>query len=83
MATNQHIFDSVKASLKRLQLDYIDVLQCRPSPVPVLTDTDFLPLLLVGHRFDDTTPFEETASTFAVLLSPCLIKFALIDARTP
>lgn len=24
----QHIFDSVKASLKRLQLDYIDVLQC-------------------------------------------------------
>ena len=24
----QHIFDSVKASLQRLQLDYIDVLQC-------------------------------------------------------
>jgi len=24
----QHIFDSVKASLERLQLDYIDVLQC-------------------------------------------------------
>ncbi|PIL33273.1 transporter [Ganoderma sinense ZZ0214-1] len=36
----KHIFDSVKASLKRLQLDYIDVLQC--------------------HRFDYTTPIEET-----------------------
>lgn len=29
----KHIFDSVKASLKRLQLDYIDVLQCRLSVV--------------------------------------------------
>lgn len=36
----KHIFDSVKASLKRLQVDYIDVLQC--------------------HRFDPTTPIEET-----------------------
>ncbi|KAI0790140.1 NADP-dependent oxidoreductase domain-containing protein [Irpex lacteus] len=36
----KHIFDSVKASLRRLQLDYIDVLQC--------------------HRFDYTTPIEET-----------------------
>ena len=26
--TLQHIFDSVQKSLKRLQLDYIDVLQC-------------------------------------------------------
>jgi aryl-alcohol dehydrogenase-like predicted oxidoreductase len=26
--TFQHIFDSVQASLKRLQLDYIDLLQC-------------------------------------------------------
>lgn len=25
---DQHIFDSVKASLERLQLDYIDLLQC-------------------------------------------------------
>ena len=24
----KHIFDAVKASLKRLQMDYIDVLQC-------------------------------------------------------
>ncbi|KAI0082016.1 aryl-alcohol dehydrogenase [Panus rudis PR-1116 ss-1] len=36
----KHIFDSVKHSLERLQLDYIDVLQC--------------------HRFDKTTPIEET-----------------------
>jgi aryl-alcohol dehydrogenase-like predicted oxidoreductase len=27
-ANTQHIFDSVKGSLERLQLDYIDVLQC-------------------------------------------------------
>ena len=26
---DQHIFDAVKASLERLQLDYIDVLQCK------------------------------------------------------
>ncbi|KAI0761509.1 aryl-alcohol dehydrogenase [Trametes elegans] len=36
----KHIFDSVKASLERLQLDYIDLLQC--------------------HRFDYSTPIEET-----------------------
>ncbi|GJE95555.1 aldo/keto reductase [Phanerochaete sordida] len=36
----KHIFDSVKASLKRLQVEYIDLLQC--------------------HRFDPTTPIEET-----------------------
>lgn len=36
----QHIFDSIKKSLERLQLDYVDVLQC--------------------HRFDYTTPIEET-----------------------
>ncbi|KAI0682293.1 Aldo/keto reductase [Cerioporus squamosus] len=38
--SRKHIIDGVKASLKRLQLDYIDVLQC--------------------HRFDATTPIEET-----------------------
>lgn len=26
---NQNIFDGVKASLERLQLDYVDVLQCK------------------------------------------------------
>lgn len=25
----QHIFDSVKKSLQRLQLDYVDLLQCQ------------------------------------------------------
>ncbi|TFY59152.1 hypothetical protein EVG20_g7895 [Dentipellis fragilis] len=38
--SRKHIFESVKHSLERLQLDYIDVLQC--------------------HRFDTTTPIEET-----------------------
>lgn len=41
IAISQHIFDSVKASLKRLQLDYIDVLQCasRSVSVPRLRQT--------------------------------------------
>ena len=30
----QHIFESVKASLARLQLDYVDVLQCRHLAPP-------------------------------------------------
>ncbi|KAI0823791.1 Aldo/keto reductase [Trametes gibbosa] len=38
--SRKHIFDGVKDSLKRLQIDYIDLLQC--------------------HRFDYTTPIEET-----------------------
>lgn len=29
----QHIFDSVKASLKRLQLEHIDLLQCECNQV--------------------------------------------------
>ena len=36
----QHIFESIKHSLERLQLDYVDVLQCTPSPNfigPILT----------------------------------------------
>ncbi|TFK81883.1 Aldo/keto reductase [Polyporus arcularius HHB13444] len=36
----KYIFDAVKAALARMQLEYIDVLQC--------------------HRFDPTTPIEET-----------------------
>ena len=30
LSRSQHIFDSIKASLARLQLDYVDVLQCEP-----------------------------------------------------
>lgn len=32
----QHIFDSIKASLQRLQLDYVDVLQCECSLVMLI-----------------------------------------------
>ncbi|KAJ6507934.1 aryl-alcohol dehydrogenase [Mycena vitilis] len=38
--SRKHIFDSVKHSLRRLGLEYIDLLQC--------------------HRFDPSTPIEET-----------------------
>jgi aryl-alcohol dehydrogenase-like predicted oxidoreductase len=31
--SRKHIFDSIKASLERLQLDYVDVLQCTTSLV--------------------------------------------------
>lgn len=39
--SRKHIFDSVKASLNRLQLDYIDVLQCM-LPFVLLLRFDFL-----------------------------------------
>ena len=32
--SRKHIFDSVKHSLQRLQLDYIDVLQCERAAIP-------------------------------------------------
>ncbi|KAF9501209.1 aryl-alcohol dehydrogenase [Pleurotus eryngii] len=47
----KHIFEGVKHSLERLQLDYIDVLQCN---FPTITLTS------PGHRCDPNTPFEET-----------------------
>ncbi|OJT13665.1 Versiconal hemiacetal acetate reductase [Trametes pubescens] len=55
--TRKHIFDSVKASLARLQLDYIDVLQCERivSVTELSTEQDGL-----GHRFDYDAPIEET-----------------------
>ncbi|KAJ6507931.1 Aldo keto reductase [Mycena vitilis] len=40
LSRKKHIFDSVKRSLRRLGLEYIDLLQC--------------------HRFDPSTPIEET-----------------------
>lgn len=43
----KYLFDTVKASSKRLQLEYIGVLQC--------------------HRFDYTTPIEETVSAEALI----------------
>ncbi len=39
LTLSQHIFDAVQASLKRLQVDYIDVLQCALPLLP----TQFLP----------------------------------------
>lgn len=57
--SDQHIFASVKQSLERLQLDYIDVLQCLSS-IPydaAQADSDH-----TGHRFDTETPIEETVN---------------------
>lgn len=57
----QHIFDSVKQSLQRLQLDYIDVLQCKRRRVsciiePTLTMQFYRPpfRLRHSHRGDRT-----------------------------
>ncbi|KAH9923733.1 Aldo/keto reductase [Epithele typhae] len=53
--SRKHIFDSVKASLKRLQVDYIDVLQC--------------------HRFDYSTPIEETMHALHDVVSSGLVRY--------
>lgn len=55
----QHIFDSVKRSLERLQLDYVDVLQCMKLQIVLFVSPDnHFPR--PGHRFDPETPIEET-----------------------
>ena len=58
--SRKHIFDSVRNSLKRLQLDYIDLLQCRPSVVHSMLEMTTYLHILAGHRSDPDTPFEET-----------------------
>ncbi len=57
--SRKHIFDSVKKSLERLQLDYIDVLQCTVTRFRMLSSG---PDSFLGHRFDPETPIEETVS---------------------
>ncbi|KAJ7682266.1 aryl-alcohol dehydrogenase [Mycena polygramma] len=61
--SRKHIFDSVKHSLRRLQLEYIDLLQCKfiPTFSPFPDPSQFYSL---GHRFDSDTPIEETVSAF-------------------
>ena len=76
----QHIFDSVKASLKRLQLDYIDLLQCTsrlPHSCLRLRLT-----VIIGHRFDYTTPIEETVSYVQDMLRGYGLVIGFIDAST-
>ncbi|GJJ08868.1 hypothetical protein Clacol_003088 [Clathrus columnatus] len=55
--SRKHIFESIKHSLERLQLDYVDVLQCN--------EVLFFKIIAcynicLGHRFDYETPIEET-----------------------
>jgi len=75
--SRKHIFDSVQQSLKRLQLDYIDVLQCSFPFLFLFShwhgsgiDVPYLPLMPhffffspAGHRFDYNTPVEEVVRT--------------------
>ena len=65
---DQHIFDSVKASLQRLQLDYIDVLQCTSvafHKFGAISDV----YIDLGHRFDNDTPIGETVCSLTVDLA--------------
>ncbi|KZP25816.1 Aldo/keto reductase, partial [Athelia psychrophila] len=48
--SRKHIFESVAHSLRCLELDYLDVLQCEISHADAPD----------GHWFDDSTPIEET-----------------------
>ncbi|KAF8219811.1 aryl-alcohol dehydrogenase [Tricholoma matsutake] len=57
--SRKHIFEAVKASLKRLQLDYVDLLQCRHS-VQSGWSRSIDWIARSGHRFDRETPIEET-----------------------
>lgn len=57
----------MKKSLERLQLDYIDVLQCELSSLSSTSrgrgSWDVILMLFgAGHRFDPNTPVEETVS---------------------
>ena len=60
LTSSQHIFESVKHSLERLQLDYVDVLQCTALSCKLTRLTNER----LGHRFDIDTPIEETVSLF-------------------
>ena len=64
LARSQHIFDSIKASLERLQLDYVDVLQCELS-IPGVVPLWILMSSISGHRFDYTTLFRSLAWTWS------------------
>ena len=57
---SQHIFESVKHSLERLQLDYVDVLQCRTIGLRTASFEVNVLMCVVGHRFDQDTPIAET-----------------------
>lgn len=57
----KHIFDSVKHSLERLQLDYIDVLQCERQSLAFFVRS-FSNTTFEGHRFDPETAVSETVS---------------------
>lgn len=70
--SRKHIFESVKHSLERLQLDYVDVLQCEFCTE---VSSSFLLIkicYLLGHRFDNTTPIEETVITMFSFKRPML-----------
>lgn len=59
--SRKNIFSSVDASLARLQLDYIDVLQVRSFSFDLfLTSLRLSFVLRQCHRFDYDTPIEET-----------------------
>lgn len=59
---SQHIFDSVKQSLERLQLNYIDVLQCEYLITNLVDFSHHAP----GHKFDYDTPISETVYLISI-----------------
>ncbi|KAJ7790460.1 Aldo/keto reductase, partial [Mycena olivaceomarginata] len=76
--SRKHILASVQDSLRRLQLDYIDVLQCRCYLLGFkfpLSSNHF-----PGHRFDYDTPIAETMEALHEVVKP---DYAITHNLTP
>lgn len=58
--SRKHLFEAVKASLERLQVDYIDLYWCKANFIIVHERSTKQHSCSIGHRFDYNTPIEET-----------------------
>jgi len=79
--SRRQIIESVDASLKRLNTDYIDLIQIHwpDRYVPLFGQPDFLPC----NAKDDDIPFQEQLSTFQHLISQGKVRYLGVSNETP